>query len=193
MSQQGGTVGASDVEAHVGRVATVEAVAVDATLELGVFDERAFIERREVAFVDAHLAPHLVAGFDEAVAEAVVDAVGADVEDERTIGVPAVIVFGRDGDGERVATGVGEQCVPVVKVEIDGIVTLAVQRVALAVGNDSINQQGFVVGHAEIERCDIDGYGDTEVVGVYVGQRGLLLRILNSRRTRGQQPTANSQ
>ena len=66
---------------------------------------------------------------------------------------------------------------PVVKVEIDGIVALAVQLVAVAVGNDGIDALGRLVGHAEVERGDIDGYGDTDVVGVYVGLCGLLLRV----------------
>ena len=94
---------ATDMQTHVGGVTAVEAVAVDAAVELGVFNECALVERAEVAFVDAHLAPDLVTRCNEAVAEAVVDAVGADVEGEGTVGVPAVVVFGRDGDGERVA------------------------------------------------------------------------------------------
>ena len=94
---------ATDVEAHVGGVAAVEAVAVDAALELGIFNQRTLVERREVAFVDTHFAPYLVARCYQAVAETVVDTVGADVEDEGTVGVPAVVVFGGNGDGERVA------------------------------------------------------------------------------------------
>ena len=103
MSQQGGTMRATDVEAHVGGVAAVETVAVDAALELGIFNQRTLVERREVAFVDTHFAPYLVARCYQAVAETVVDTVGADVEDEGTVGVPAVVVFGGNGDGERVA------------------------------------------------------------------------------------------
>ena len=82
---------------------------------------------------------------------------------------------------------------PVVKVEIDGIVALAVQLVAVAVGNDGIDAQGRLVGHAEIEWGDIDGYGDTDVVGVDIGLCGLLLRIAHSLCASGEQPTANSQ
>ena len=84
---------AADVEVHIGRIALVETVAVDAPLELGVLNERTFVERREVTFVDAHLAPYLVAWRNQAVAEAVVDAVSVDIDGERTVGMPAVVVL----------------------------------------------------------------------------------------------------
>ena len=44
MSQQGGTMRATDMQTHVGGVTAVEAVAVDATLELGVFNECTLVE-----------------------------------------------------------------------------------------------------------------------------------------------------
>ena len=82
---------------------------------------------------------------------------------------------------------------PVVKVEIDGVVALTVQFVSVTVGNDGIDAQGCLVGHIEVERGDIDGYGDTDVVGVYIGLCGLLLRVADGFCASGQQPTANSQ
>ena len=94
---------ATDMQAHVSGVAAVEAVAVDAALELSIVDQRTLVERGEVAFVDTHLAPYLVTRCYQTVAEAVVDAVGTDVESKRTVGVPTVVVFGGNGDGERVA------------------------------------------------------------------------------------------
>ena len=70
MAEEGGAMWATDMEAHISRIATVEAVAVDTALELSVLNERTLVERREVAFVNAHLAPHLVTRFNETVAEA---------------------------------------------------------------------------------------------------------------------------
>ena len=66
---------------------------------------------------------------------------------------------------------------PVVKVEIDGVVALTVQFVSVTVGNDGIDALDRLIGHIEVERGDIDGNGDTNVVGVYVGLCGLLLRV----------------
>ena len=91
---------ATDVEAHVGGVAAVEAVAVDAALELSIVDQRTLVERGEVAFVDAHLAPYLIARFDQAVADTIVDAVRADVDREWLIGVPTIIILSRNSNAE---------------------------------------------------------------------------------------------
>ena len=82
LTQQRGTMWATDVKAHVGRVAAIEAMAVDATLELCVLNQRALIKRREVSFVNAHFAPHLVTWLYKTVADAVVDAVRADINRE---------------------------------------------------------------------------------------------------------------
>ena len=108
LSQQCGAMRSSDVKAHIRWVSPVEAVAVDATLELCVLNQRPLVEGGEVAFVNAHLAPYLVARLDQAVADAVVDAVGADVHRERAIGVPSIGILGRNGDGERVSRVLGE-------------------------------------------------------------------------------------
>ena len=94
----------SDVQTHVGRIAAIEAVAVDAALKLGILYQRTLIERGKVALVDTHLTPDFVAWRDESVAQAIVDAIGADIKRERAISVPSIVEFGRDGDAERVAT-----------------------------------------------------------------------------------------
>ena len=59
---------AADVEAHVGRVAAIEAVAVDAALELGVLNERMLVEGGKIALINAHFAPYLIARLNKAVA-----------------------------------------------------------------------------------------------------------------------------
>ena len=100
LSQQRGTVRSSDMQAHVLRIGAVETVAVDAALKLGVLDQRTLLEAGQVTLVDAHLAPHLVAGLDQTVAEAVVDAVGTDIDGERFVSMPAVLILRRDNDGE---------------------------------------------------------------------------------------------
>ena len=147
VAQQGGTMGTTDMKAHVGRIAAVEAMAVDTTLELRVLNQWTLVERGEVTFINAHLAPHLVARLNETVADAVVDAVRRDIDGERLIGVPAVVIFGRDGDAERVASVLCKQYVPVVNIEVGGTTSLAVQAVSVAVGNDGINTQYRLIGH----------------------------------------------
>ena len=131
---------ATDMKAHIGRIATIEAMAVDTTLELCILDQRTLIERGEVALVNTHLTPHLVAWLDQTVAEAVVDAVRTDVDRERAIGVPPVIELGRDSHTDRVATVLCEQRLPVVNVEIYRFLALTVQAVSMAVCNDSVDE-----------------------------------------------------
>ena len=81
------------MQAHICRVATIEAVAVDATLELRILNQGTLIERGEVTFVNAHLTPHLVAWRDETVAETIVDTVGTHKDREGAIGVPTIVML----------------------------------------------------------------------------------------------------
>ena len=86
------------MKAHIGWVTTIEAMAVNTTLELGVLYQRTLIERGEIAFVNAHLAPHLVARLYQTVANSIVDAVWTDVNRERAIGVSTIGILGRNGN-----------------------------------------------------------------------------------------------
>ena len=126
VAQQGGTMRTTDVQAHIGRIAPIEAMAVDTPLELCILNQGTFVERREIAFVDAHFAPHLIAWRNQTVTDAVVDAVRTHIDGERLISMPTVFIFGGDRDAERVARILSEQSVPVVKVEIDRFFALAV-------------------------------------------------------------------
>ena len=119
VTQERGTMRSTNVETHIGRIPPVETMAVDTTLELCVLNQRTLVERGQVAFIDAHFAPNLVARLDETIAEPIVDAVGTDEDVEGTIGVPAVFIFGRNGDAERVTAILSEQGVPVVQIEVD--------------------------------------------------------------------------
>ena len=91
VKQQGCSMRSSDVKTHTCRVATIETMAVDPPFELRIFDEWRLLEVREVTLIDAHLAPHLIARLDETIAQTVVDAVGADIEIKRLIGMPPVV------------------------------------------------------------------------------------------------------
>ena len=180
VEQQGGTMRSTDVQTHARRVATIEAVAVDATLELSILDERRLLEGGEVALVDAHLAPHFVAWLDETIAQAVVDAVGAHIKVEWLVSMPTIGELGRNGDVERFAYILRHELVPTVDVETRGLASLTMQRVALVVGNDGIDQQGIVALHAEVERSNADGDGHIHVVGIDVGQRGIIRCIADT-------------
>ena len=187
LAQQRGAMRAADMQAHVGRVAAVEAVAVDAALKLCVLNQCTLIKRGEVALVDAHLAPHLIARLYQTVADAVVDTVSTDVDRKRTIGVPAVFISGRDGDAERVPGVLGKQPMPLVYIEVHCFLTLAVQAVPVAVRNDGVNTQCLLVCHAEVEGSYIHGYGNTEVVGIDSGLYCLLFGIADGLRASGKQ------
>ena len=75
--------------------------------------------------------------------------------------MPTVFKLGRNGYVERVSAVLSEQCMPIVHVEVNGLFTLAVQVVSVTVCNGGIDQQGVLIGHAEAERSDIHGDGDT--------------------------------
>ena len=139
LPQQRGTVRSADMQAHVLGIGAVEAVAVDAALELGVLDQRPLLEGGQVALVDAHLAPHLIAGLYQAVAEAVVDAVGTDIDGKRTVGMPAVFVFRRNHNAERVPAVLGEQLVPLVDIEVRRLLALGMQAVPVFICDDGID------------------------------------------------------
>ncbi len=75
VAQQSGTVLSTDVKAHVGWISTIEAVAIDTSLKLGVLNQSMFVERRKITLIYTHLAPYFIARLNESIAEAVVDAV----------------------------------------------------------------------------------------------------------------------
>ena len=121
------------MQAHIGRVATIKTMAVGATFKLCVFNECTLVKRGEVAFVNAHLAPHLIAWLNQTVTETIIDAVWTHVDREGAIGMPTVIKFGRNSNTQRVATILTKQGMPVIKVEIYRFFTLTMQTVSVAV------------------------------------------------------------
>ena len=187
VEQQGRSMRTTDVKTHARRVGAIETVTVDTTLELRILDERCLLEIREVALVDAHLAPYLVARFDKAIAQAVVDAIGADIEVKRPIGVPPVGKLGRNCNSERIACILRHELVPVVDIEVGGLATLSVKCVALCIRNDSINQQGIVHRHAEVERSYADGDGYIDIIGIDVGQGRFIRCTTDMLATRGKE------
>ena len=154
------------MQAHVLRIGAVETVAVDAALKLGVIDQRTLLEAGQVTLVDAHLAPHLVAGLDQTVAEAVVDAVGTDIDGERFVCMPAVLILRRDDDRERIPAVLSKQRMPFVNIEVRRLLALGMQATAVAAGNDGIDAQCRLVCHVKAQRGDVHGNGDADIVGI---------------------------
>ena len=170
---------ATDMKAHISRITTIETVAVDAAFELCVLYQRTLVERGEVTFIDAHLAPNLVARRNETIAETVVNAVWADIDRERTIGVPAIVILGRNSHAERVARILSKQLMPVINIKINRFFPLAMQTVSMAICNDGIDTHSFLIRHIKAERRNVHGYGDTEVVWIDLRLPSLLLSIAN--------------
>ena len=98
MAQQCGAMRSSDMQTHVGRIATVEAMTVNTSLKLGVLYQCTLIERGKVTLIYAHLAPYLVARSYKTVAETIVDAVGTDIDRERLVCMPTVFISCRNGN-----------------------------------------------------------------------------------------------
>ena len=122
-----GTIGTTDVEDILVWQGAVGGMAVDAlTINSRILQEDLLVEVREVALVEAHLAPHLIARSYATIGDGEVYAVSTDIEREGAVGMPAVGILGRDADAERVASRLSKQLVPVVKIEIGRLPTLAV-------------------------------------------------------------------
>jgi hypothetical protein len=68
---------------------------------------------------------------------------------------------------------------PVVNVKIDGFFALAVKAITVDISDHSINTQSLLVSHIETKRGNIHGYGDTQVIGIDLGQNILLLCIFD--------------
>ena len=81
---------------------------------------------------------------------------------------------------EIASTILSQQLMPVVKVEIDRFFPLAVKAVSVTVSNNCIDKQSCLVNHTTIKRSYIYGYGDTEIVWVYLRLFLLLPRIADS-------------
>ena len=69
---------------------------------------------------------------------------------------------------------------PIIDVEVGGFTALTMQHIALCISNDSIDQQGIVALHTEVERSNADGDGHIHVVGIDVGQRGIIRCIADT-------------
>ena len=68
---------------------------------------------------------------------------------------------------------------PVFKVKIDRFIALTVQRVSMSVRDDGIDTRHCFINHGEVERCNINGYGNPKIVRIDLRQNGLLSCIAN--------------
>ena len=86
--------------------------------------------------------------------------------------MPTVVILGRNGNGERVATILSEQSVPVVQVEVDGLVALAVQVVSVAVLKAGTRAEGQeqvdAISGATITSTGVSTMLNEELVNNYV-------------------------
>ena len=143
-------------------------MAVDTSFKLRVLYQGTFVEGRQVALVDTHLAPHLVAWLYKAVTDAIVDTVIADEDGERTIGVPTIFIFCGNSNSKFFTSVIIQDLMPVVNIEVQSFIALAMKTVSLIISNNSIYEQGFLVCHAEIERGNVHWYSDIHIVGIYL-------------------------
>ena len=170
------------METHISRISAIEAMAVHTALKLCILYQRTLVERGEVAFVDAHLAPNLIAWCDETIAETVVDTVRTDIDSKRTIGMPAIIILGRNSHAERVPLVLSKQLMPVINIKINRFFPLAMQTVSMAICNDGIDTHSFLIRNIKVKRRYIHRYGDTKVVGIDLRQSILLLGVADGLR-----------
>ena len=117
-SQDSCAMSSTNMQTQVPRIGTIEAMAVDTTIELGVDDEWTFVERREVALVNTHFAPHLITRFNQSVSQSVVDAVLAHIDSKRLETVPAIIVFCRHLHLNLFASIISQELMPEINVEV---------------------------------------------------------------------------
>ena len=96
--------------------------------------------------------------------------------------MPAIVIFSRDGHAERVSRILSKQLMPVIHIKIHRFFTLIMQTVSFAVCNDSIDTHSLLICHIKVKRRYVHRYSDTEVVGIDLRQRTLLLGIADGLR-----------
>ena len=94
--------------------------------------------------------------------------------------MPAVVILRRDSNAERVTTVLPEHIFPVVNVEIDRLFSLAMQAVPVTVCYDRIDTRSLLICHTEVERSNVHGYSDPDVIGIDIRLSRLLLGIADS-------------
>ena len=167
---QRGAVRTAYMQAQPGRVGAVESMAVDAhTRHLGVFQQRTLFEGGEVALVDAHFAVDFVAGGYLAVDHAVVYGTGADVHGEGTELYPAVLLLDRNKEAEAVAHVIGQQGVPLVEGEGDGLI-IDMQFARTTAGHADIYPVIVTTTVRKVHGSYTGGNGHSDIVGEDVGQ-----------------------
>ena len=167
---QRGAVCTAYMQAQPGGVGAVEGMAIDAhARHLGVLQQRTLFEGREVALVDAHLAVDFVAGSYLAVDHAVVYGTGADVHGEGTELYPAVLLLDRNKEAEAVAHVIGQQGVPLVEGERDGLI-VDMQFTRTTAGHADIYPVIVTTTVRKVHGSYTGGNGHSDIVGEDVGQ-----------------------
>ena len=168
------------MKTHICRITTVKAMAVHTPLKLSILNQGTFFKRGQVTLVNTHLTPYLIARFYKTVANSIVNAIRTNIDRESIICMPTILILGRNGNRERIPTVLIEQFMPVVNIEINRFLSLAMQGISVTVCNNGINKQSRLVCHTKVKRSYINRNGDTEIVGIDIGQILLLLCIANS-------------
>ena len=167
---QRGTVRTAYMQAQPRGVGAVESMAVDAhTRHLGVFQQRTLFEGGEVALVDAHFAVDFVAGGYLAVDHSVVYGTRADVHGEGPVLYPAFLLLDRDEEAEAVALVIGQQGVPLVEGEGDGLI-IDMQFARTTAGHADIYPVIVTTTVGEVHGGYAGGYDHSDIVGEDVGQ-----------------------
>ena len=157
------------VEEHRAGIAVAEGMAVHAVVvRLAVLDDGGLRERGQVALVNAHRAPVLVAGRDEAVGQVRVNLLVGDVERERGVLDPLPVFAGEHLDGNVLPLGVGQQFMPSLELRAEAVVRQPGSN-RFPVGGVARFTVGSVRQRAEGERGDVGGNGRVGVIGEDAG------------------------
>ena len=164
-----GTVVASHMQRHEVGIALIEAVAVDAASHLCVLNDCPLTAVLQTGLIDAHLCICLITRLYESVSDAIVNAVGADVNAERSVGTPSVSKSGTDLHEQTPAHILLQQSLPLVGVDRCRCLSLCVQFTAFCACKHGIDHQCAVILHREIERSNIGWYCHADIVRIDFG------------------------
>ena len=166
MTDERSSMVASDVKAHIAGISLQITVTIDTTTELGVLNQSTFVTVGETCFVDAHLGVGFVAWLNQTIGNAVVDAVGTDVDAERCITAPTFGELGSYLDKEAPTLILLKEFVPLVCIDAGRLLALGMQFARHRACEDSIDHQHTVALHGEVQGSNVDRNGYSTVVRI---------------------------
>ena len=149
-------------------------MAVHATvLQLLVVAQGVHIEVLQTALLDLDLVPYFVVRLDEAIGKIRIDLILDHLPLERLVFSPLSIDEGSNGDGQRLASRLLHQRLPIVDIE-HSLVAFGIQR---QFANPYLDSLATLVADQEVQRSNVLRDGDVAIIRIDRGQIAAFLHV----------------